>query len=144
MNYIAYIVTALSIVGTVANSFQKRWCFVVWAFTNSFWCVFNIINGSYAQAILYAFNLAMAFIGLWKWRKNEKKKRRATMNAKIDFNALLNTAIISGLEKNPEGKVSAEVMKVFAKRGIGVMDAMAMLMEIMAAIQGAQNGGNNT
>ncbi|MBR2442599.1 MAG: nicotinamide mononucleotide transporter [Clostridia bacterium] len=74
MNYIAYIVTALSIVGTVANSFQKRWCFVVWAFTNSFWSVFNIINGSYAQAILYAFNLAMAFIGLWKWRKNEKKK----------------------------------------------------------------------
>lgn len=74
MNYIAYIVTALSIVGTVANSFQKRWCFVVWAFTNSFWSVFNIINGSYAQAILYAFNLAMAFIGIWKWRKNEKKK----------------------------------------------------------------------
>ena len=74
MNYIAYIVTALSIVGTVANSFQKRWCFFVWAFTNSFWCVFNITNGSYAQAILYAFNLAMAFIGLWKWRKNEKKK----------------------------------------------------------------------
>lgn len=74
MNYIAYIVTALSIVGTVANSLQKRWCFVVWAFTNSFWSVFNIINGSYAQAILYAFNLAMAFIGLWKWRKNEKKK----------------------------------------------------------------------
>ena len=74
MNHIAYIVTALSIVGTVANSFQKRWCFVVWAFTNSFWSVFNIINGSYAQAILYAFNLAMAFIGLWKWRKNEKKK----------------------------------------------------------------------
>ena len=74
MNYIAYIVTALSIVGTVANSFQKRWCFVVWAFTNSFWSVFNIINGSYAQAILYAFNLAMAFIGLWKWRKKRKEK----------------------------------------------------------------------
>ena len=74
MNYIAYIITALSIVGTVANSFQKRWCFVVWAFTNSFWSVFNIINGSYAQAILYAFNLAMAFIGLWKWRKNERQK----------------------------------------------------------------------
>lgn len=141
MNYIAYIVTALSIVGTVANSFQKRWCFIVWAFTNSFWCVFNIINGSYAQAILYAFNLAMAF---GSGAKTKDKKRRATMNAKIDFNALLNTAIISGLEKNPEGKVPAEVMKVFAKRGIGVMDAMAMLMEIMAAIQGAQNGGNNT
>lgn len=66
------------------------------------------------------------------------------MNAKFDFNALLNTAIISGLEKNPESKVSAEVLKVFTKRGIGVLDATAMLMEIMVAIQGAQNGGNNT
>lgn len=66
------------------------------------------------------------------------------MNAKFDFNALLNTAIISGLEKNPEGRASAEVLKVFAKRGIGVMDAMAMLMEIMNAVQGAQNGGDNT
>lgn len=28
MNYIAYAVTAASIVGTVANSFQKRWCFL--------------------------------------------------------------------------------------------------------------------
>lgn len=66
------------------------------------------------------------------------------MNAKNDFNTLLNMAIISGLEKNPESKVSAEVMKVFAKHGIGVMDAMAMLMEITTAIQGAQNGDNNT
>ena len=82
MNYIAYIATALSIVGTVANSFQKRWCFIVWAFTNSFWCVFNIINGSYAQAILYAFNLAMAFIGLWKWRKNERQKTEVVNNGR--------------------------------------------------------------
>lgn len=66
------------------------------------------------------------------------------MNAKNDFNTLLNMAIISGLEKNPESKVSAEVMKVFVKHGIGVMDAMVMLMEITTAIQGAQNGDNNT
>lgn len=78
MMYFAYVVTALSIVGTVANSFQKRWCFIVWAFTNSFWFVFNTTNGSYAQAILYAFNLAMAFIGLWKWKRNEKKKNGGT------------------------------------------------------------------
>lgn len=66
------------------------------------------------------------------------------MNAKFDFNALLNMAIISGLEKNPEGKVSAEVLKVFAKRGINALDAISMIMEIMTAIQGIQNGGNNT
>lgn len=56
---------------SVANSFQKRWCFWVWGFTNTFWCVFNIVNRSYAQAILYAFNFAMAILGLIKWRKEK-------------------------------------------------------------------------
>lgn len=69
MQYIAYFVTAASIVGTVANSFQKRWCFWVWICTNSFWCIYNVVNGSYAQALLYAFNFAMAILGLIKWRK---------------------------------------------------------------------------
>lgn len=72
MNYIAYAATAASIVGTVANSFQKRWCFWVWGCTNTFWCVFNILSGSYAQAILYAFNFAMAVVGLVKWRQKER------------------------------------------------------------------------
>lgn len=37
MNYIAYAATVASIVGTVANSFQKRWCFWVWGCTNTLW-----------------------------------------------------------------------------------------------------------
>ncbi|MEQ2441580.1 nicotinamide mononucleotide transporter [Solibaculum intestinale] len=77
MNYIAYAVTVASIVGTVANSFQKRWCFWVWGCTNAFWCVFNILSGSYAQAILYAFNFAMAVVGLAKWSKKDARIRRA-------------------------------------------------------------------
>lgn len=72
MNYVAYIVTALSIIGTVANSLQKRWCFWIWICTNTFWCVYNIALSSYAQAVLYGFNFAMAVLGLCKWRtKNE-------------------------------------------------------------------------
>lgn len=71
MRYLPYIVTALSIIGTVANSFQKRWCFWLWACTNTFWSVYNIMAGSYAQAVLYAFNFAMAILGLCKWRRNK-------------------------------------------------------------------------
>lgn len=77
MNYIAYFVTLCSIIGTVANSFQKRWCFWVWSCTNTFWCIYNIVFGSYAQAVLYAFNFAMAIIGLVKWKRNEKNRKRA-------------------------------------------------------------------
>lgn len=73
MNYIAYAVTAASIIGTVANSFQKRWCFWVWLCTNAFWVAYNLVRASYAQAILYAFNFAMAVVGLIKWRQKEKR-----------------------------------------------------------------------
>lgn len=69
MNNIAYIVTFASIIGTIANSFQKRWCFVIWLCTNAFWCIYNIINKQYAQALLYFFNFIMAIIGLVRWKK---------------------------------------------------------------------------
>lgn len=73
MNNIAYIVTLVSIIGTVANSFQKRWCFYIWLCTNAFWCIYNIINKQYAQALLYLFNFIMAIIGLVKWKAKEIK-----------------------------------------------------------------------
>lgn len=85
MTVLPYIVTAASIVGTVANSLQKRWCFYVWICTNTFWCVFNVINGSYAQALLYAFNFAMAILGLVKWKKKELRRRRAEEFLNKDF-----------------------------------------------------------
>ena len=68
MKEIAYIITAASVVGTVANSFKKRWCFIVWGVTNTFWIFYNIIFKNYAQAILYVFNLIMAIVGFIKWR----------------------------------------------------------------------------
>ena len=69
MQYIAYFVTAASIIGTVANSFQKRWCFWVWLCTNAFWCVFNLAYSSDAQVLVYAFNFAMAVLGLVRWKR---------------------------------------------------------------------------
>lgn len=68
MKETAYIITAASIIGTAANSFQKRWCFIIWICTNTFWIIYNIIYKSYAQALLYSFNLIMAIIGLIKWK----------------------------------------------------------------------------
>lgn len=72
MNIFPYIVTAASIIGTVANSLQKRWCFYIWLLTNAFWCAFNAAGGSYAQSLLYAFNFAMAILGLIKWKRSRK------------------------------------------------------------------------
>lgn len=69
MTTLTYIVTAAAIVGTAANSFKKRWCFGIWLCTNAFWCVYNILIRSYAQSLLYAFNFAMAVVGLIRWKE---------------------------------------------------------------------------
>ena len=41
MTILTYIVTAATMIGTIANSLQKRWCFYVWAVTNTFWMIYN-------------------------------------------------------------------------------------------------------
>lgn len=68
MDKFAFLVTAASIVGTCANSLQKKWCFYVWMVTNAFWCVYNFIAGQYAQALLYMFNFVMCVVGIAKWK----------------------------------------------------------------------------
>ncbi len=77
MIYLSYIVTIISIIGTVANSPQKRWCFLIWICTNSFWIVFNIFHEQYSQALLYLFNLAMAIVGLKKWKRRIKPPQKS-------------------------------------------------------------------
>ena len=68
MKEIAYIMTAAAIVCTIGNSFKKRWCFIIWAITNTFWIAYNIKYQSYALALQYGFNLIMAIVGLIKWK----------------------------------------------------------------------------
>ena len=73
---ITYFVTVLSITGTVANAFKKRWCFILWGFTNIFWATYNALNKQYAQAILYSFNLLMAIVGYIKWGKDRNQTKQ--------------------------------------------------------------------
>lgn len=69
---IPYFVMLAAMLGTVANSFRKRWCFWIWSCTNAFWCMYNALHQDYAQMILYAFHFAMAMVGLWKWKTQER------------------------------------------------------------------------
>lgn len=69
MTAITYIVTAVTMIGTIANSLQKRWCFYIWAVTNTFWLVYNMVIGQHAQGLIYALNLIMSVIGLVQWKR---------------------------------------------------------------------------
>ncbi len=69
MTYISYIVTIISIAATIANAYKKRWCFIVWLFTNAFWCIYDFVIGAYSQSVLYAVYFVISVIGLRNWRK---------------------------------------------------------------------------
>ena len=70
---IAYLMAAASVIGTIANSFQKKWCFYIWGCTNTFWIIYNFLAKQYAQMLLYIFNFATCVIGLIKWG-NQKNR----------------------------------------------------------------------
>ncbi len=63
--------TALSIIGTVANIKKQRWCFLVWLCTNSAWCIYDFYIGAYAQSLLFLVYVGLAIWGLWEWRREK-------------------------------------------------------------------------
>jgi nicotinamide riboside transporter PnuC len=64
-----YGLAILSIIGTVANIYKKRWCFAVWLLTNTTWCIYDACIGEYAQSGLFAVYAGLAVMGLVQWRK---------------------------------------------------------------------------
>lgn len=75
MTFISYVVSIITVVGTVANAFQKRWCFWIWLITNAFWIGWNIAIGEYAQSVIYVVNLTTCIIGLFKWKRNKNENQ---------------------------------------------------------------------
>lgn len=63
------------------------------------------------------------------------------MNANFDGNALLNEIIIAQIDDGTEqGKKTAEIMRVFEKHGIGVLEATAIFLEIMGIVKKYEGG----
>lgn len=68
-----WLITIASIIGTVANIYKKKWCFIVWIFTNALWCVIDFIMGMYAQSFLFFVYFLLAVWGIIQWSKEVKK-----------------------------------------------------------------------
>ena len=46
-------IAALSLVGTVANIKKRKWCFVIWLFTNGAWCLYTAeLDEKYCDVIV--------------------------------------------------------------------------------------------
>jgi nicotinamide riboside transporter PnuC len=66
-----WIVTGLSILGTILNIKKKQICFVIWLITNLLWCAYDISIKNYAQAGLFLVYVGLAIWGIVEWRKKK-------------------------------------------------------------------------
>ena len=66
---IDWIVSAIALLGVWLNIKKDSCCFVLWTFTNGFWCVYDYSIGATAQSALFFVYFVLAVYGLYKWRK---------------------------------------------------------------------------
>ena len=71
-----WAITIASIIGTEANIYKKKWCFIIWLFTNSIWMIIDFKAGLYAQAFLFAIYVLLAVWGLWQWSRESKEENK--------------------------------------------------------------------
>ena len=66
---ISIIITIIACAGTIANALKKRWGFILWVISNSYFALHNAYNDDWAQTAFFTFNLIFCLIGLLKWKK---------------------------------------------------------------------------
>jgi nicotinamide riboside transporter PnuC len=68
---VTWLLTLLSLVGTVLNIRQHRACFIIWAATNISWAVVDWQKQLYAQSALFAVYFGFSIWGIIAWRKKK-------------------------------------------------------------------------
>ncbi len=65
-----YLIAAFTLIGTIANAYGKPWSFKVWLATNTYWAIYNGVNGDIPQCLIFLTNAVVCLIGIKKWREN--------------------------------------------------------------------------
>ncbi len=65
-----WIITIASIIGTIANIYQKSWCFWLWGSTNLVWAIYDCSLKAWPQAALMVVYFILSIWGIIQWRKN--------------------------------------------------------------------------
>lgn len=70
---IGWILSIFCIIGTVLNCFKVKTCFVIWAFCNIGWFVFDIYTAQYGRSVLDTVQFVTAIMGYVIWSAQEHK-----------------------------------------------------------------------
>jgi hypothetical protein len=63
----SWIVSAIALIGVWLNIRKDNRCFILWAFTNGYWCIYDYTLGAIAQSALFLVYFILALYGLWVW-----------------------------------------------------------------------------
>lgn len=64
-----WLITVISLTGTVLNVRKNILCFYLWAFGNIAWLSFDLWSGLFSRAVLDAVQLMFAVWGIVEWGK---------------------------------------------------------------------------
>ena len=66
-----WIITFISLAGTVLNVRKNILCFYLWSVGNIAWLTYDIASGLYSRAVLDVVHLAFAIWGIFAWREEK-------------------------------------------------------------------------
>ena len=69
--YLTWIITAISLIGTILNIKKNIACFYLWTIGNIAWLIFDLYSGLYSRTVLDIVQLVFAIWGIIAW--NNKK-----------------------------------------------------------------------
>lgn len=68
---VTWILTAISLTGTVFNIRKKIICFYIWLIGDLLWCIFDLMSGTNGRATLDFIQIILSICGILSWKKEQ-------------------------------------------------------------------------
>lgn len=67
-----WIVTMISLIGSVLNARKSKWCFYIWILANTLWLIYDVYIGLYSRAALDIMQTIICISGIIYWKGDSK------------------------------------------------------------------------
>lgn len=73
---ITWLLTTISLSGTILNVKKNILCFYVWLVGDVLWCVFDLAGRMYGRSALDFVQVILSICGIISWKKVNQKEQR--------------------------------------------------------------------